>query len=354
MKVGVQILLQNESGAAEDYRTFQEDLALADLAEPLGYDSIWGVEHHFTGYSRSPNSLMLLSYMAGRTSRVELGSMVVVLPWHNPVRAASEIAMLDNLCGGRYILGIGRGLARDEFEGLGIPLGESRERFVEAAELILGALETGSARYDGKFYQQPERSIRPAPVRSFRGRTYAAAVSPESVKIMARLGVAILVIPQKPWKSVEEDLATYRSVFEEVNGVAPPPTTLASQVFCDADAGRAEELAKKYIGNYYISVMRHYELLGDHLKDTKGYEYYAASKEALEKRDLQKSADYYTNLQVWGTPEQCYEKIMEARQKINCDHFVANFRYVDIPPAEGARSMRLFAQEVMPQLKAVR
>jgi alkanesulfonate monooxygenase SsuD/methylene tetrahydromethanopterin reductase-like flavin-dependent oxidoreductase (luciferase family) len=353
MKVGVQVLLQNEGDPSEDYATYKRDLALADLAEPLGFDSIWAVEHHFAGYSLSPNSLQLLAYLAGRTKRAELGTMVVVLPWHHPVRAAGEIAMLDNLCGGRLLLGIGRGLARYEFEGLGIPHGESRERFVEAAELVLQSLDTGTASYEGVFYKQAKRDIRPRPLRSFRGRTYAAAVSPESVKIMAKLGVGILVIPQKPWAAVEADLETYRIVYKEVNGTEPIPTILASQVFCHEDAGRAEELARKYIGEYYVSVMRHYELLGDHLSNTKGYEFYAANKEALEKRDVRKNMDYYVNLQVWGTPDQCVEKILDARRRINCDAFVGNFRYVDISAAEGEQSMRLFASEVLPKLKAV-
>ena len=313
MKVGAQLLLQNEFGKEQDFQTIQNDLRLVGLAEPLGFDSVWTVEHHFTGYSLSPNALTSLAYLAGQTKRVELGTQVVVLPWHTPARAAGEIALLDNLSGGRLILGIGRGLARDEFEGLGVPHGESRERFVRSAEMVLDALETGILKYDGKHYQQPERPLRPAPVRSFKGRTYAAAVSPESVKIMARLGVGILIIPQKPWDAVDKDLAVYDEVFREVNGCAPPPTILGSQVFCDDNPDRAHELAHKYIGDYFISVMRHYELLGDHLKGTQGYEYYAANRDALASRDMKKTADFYVGLQVWGTPEQCYERIMTAR-----------------------------------------
>jgi alkanesulfonate monooxygenase SsuD/methylene tetrahydromethanopterin reductase-like flavin-dependent oxidoreductase (luciferase family) len=353
MKVGVQMLLQNEFGPEHDFQAIQNDLRLMSLAEPLGYDSIWTVEHHFTGYSLSPNALMALSYLAGQTKRVELGTQVVVLPWHQPVRAAGEISFLDNMSGGRLILGIGRGLARHEFEGFGIPHGESRERFIESAELVLDALETGTAKYDGKYYQQAEREIRPRPLRSFKGRTYAAAVSPESVKIMARLGVGILIIPQKPWDAVDEDLATYDRVYREVNGCAPPPTVLGSQVFCDESADRAAELAHKYIGDYFISVMRHYELLGDHLKGTQGYEYYAANRERMVGRDTKKTADFYTGLQVWGTPEQCYEKIMATRARINCDHFCGNFHFIDMPMHEGERSMRLFAEKVLPELKKV-
>ena len=136
MKVGAQLLMQNEFGKEQDFQTIQNDLRLVGMAEALGFDSVWTVEHHFTGYSLSPNALLSLAYLAGQTRRVELGTQVVVLPWHQPARAAGEIALLDNLSGVRLILGIGRGLARMEFEGLGIPHGESRERFIESAEMV--------------------------------------------------------------------------------------------------------------------------------------------------------------------------------------------------------------------------
>src|SRR4029450_9523060 len=138
------------------------------------------------------------------------------------------------------VLGLGRGLGRVEFEGVGVDMNESREIFIESAQLLLSALETGVAEWDGKDVKQVRRTIRPRPFKSFRDRTYAAAVSPESVEIMARLGVGILIIPQKPWEVVVKELHDYRSVFSAVNGVEAPPPIVAGWVLCDADAGRAE------------------------------------------------------------------------------------------------------------------
>ena len=151
---------------------------------------------------------------------------------------------------------------------------ESRPRFVESAEMILGGLETGYCEYDGAFVKQPRAAIRPAPFKSFRGRTYAAAVSPESLPIMAKLGVGILIIPQKPWHEVAKELETYRSIYRQVNGVDAPPPVSAGWTFCDRDPERAREMARRYIGGYYQTVLDHYQFQGDHLATTKGYEYY--------------------------------------------------------------------------------
>jgi alkanesulfonate monooxygenase SsuD/methylene tetrahydromethanopterin reductase-like flavin-dependent oxidoreductase (luciferase family) len=100
MQVGMAAIFQNPGRARADHEVYRGELRLADLAEPLGFQSIWGVEHHFTDYTMCPDVLQFLSYMAGRTTRASLGSMVVVLPWHDPMRVAEEVSMLDTLSDG--------------------------------------------------------------------------------------------------------------------------------------------------------------------------------------------------------------------------------------------------------------
>src|SRR5258708_7282786 len=239
-----------------------------------------------------PDVLQFLAYMAGRTSRLQLGSMVVVLPWHDPLRVAEQVAMLDNLSGGRVILGLGRGLGRVEFEGFRVPMEESRERFVEAAGMVLRGLEQGVVEHRGRFVQQPRRALRPAPFACFRGRTYAAAVSPESSRIMAELGIGVLVIPQKPLENVVAELAAYRSIYREVNAAEAPPPVGVAWVFCDTDERRARDLGQRYIGGYYEPVLRHYELTAGHLAGTGGYEDYAQLAAALLKHGTDTSARF--------------------------------------------------------------
>src|SRR5579863_5706679 len=270
MKVGGAVIFQNPHNVRSDRDVYLEDLRLGDLYEPLVFDSIWSVEHHFDDYTMCPDVLQFLSYFAGRTKRAQLGSMVVVLPWHDPMRVAEQISVLDHYSNGRMILGLGRGLARIEFEGFRVPLGESRERFIESAEMILEGLEKGYCEYDGKYIKQPRRDIRPKPFKSFKGRTYAAAVSPESSRIMAKLGIGILIIPQKPWEAVAQELAEYRQTYKQVNGGEPLPTIAAGWTFCDKSADRAREMAVKYIGGYWNTALRHYEMASDHFGKAKG------------------------------------------------------------------------------------
>jgi len=352
MHVGMAVIFQAEGEGRTDRNVYRNELRLADLAEPLGFESLWGVEHHFTDYTMCPDVLQYLTYFAGRTEKIQLGSMVVVLPWHNPTRVAEQVVMLDHMSNGRFILGIGRGLGRVEFEGFGVNQEDSREIFTESAQMILQGLERGYCEFDGRFVKQVKRYIRPRPFKSFRGRTYAAAVSPESSLIMAKLGIGILIIPQKPWDLVAKELNDYRSTYRDANGTDAPPPIVGGWTFCDEDQARAEELARKYIGAYWKSVTRHYELIGDHLTKMRGYEAYKAMQEkASAPGGLDEMTDFFLGLQVWGTPERCYEKILDIQKRTGAEAFNGVFSYGGMPYDVAEHNLRLFAADVMPELK---
>src|SRR5438552_12386909 len=179
MKVGTALNMLSKEGHS-DAAVLAEHMALGDLAEPLGFDSLFALEHHFTGYAMSPAPTQLLAYFAGRTKRIQLGTAVIVLPWHDPVRVAEQIALLDIMCGGRCLFGFGRGAASTEYEGFRIPMGEARPRFVEAAEIVVKALSQETFEHQGQFFQIPRMSIRPRPISNPERRFYASSVSPES------------------------------------------------------------------------------------------------------------------------------------------------------------------------------
>ena len=350
MKVGGAVIFQNPHNQMSDREVYAHDLKIGDMYEPLGFDSIWSVEHHFDDYTMCPDVLQFLSYYAGRTKTIELGSMVVVLPWHDPIRVAEQVSVIDHQSNGRMLLGFGRGLARIEYDGFRVNMGESRERFIESAEMIIEGLEKGYCEYDGKFIKQPRVDIRPKPFKSFKGRTYAAAVSPESSRIMAKLGIGILIIPQKPWEAVAQELGEYRQIYKQVNGGEPLPTIAAGWTFCDKSAHRAREMAVKYIGGYWNTALRHYEMASDHFGKAKGYEYYEQMAKNLQ-GGADASVEYFLNLQVWGTPEMCFNKIDEIRKKVGANHFTGVFSYAGMPWEDAENNVKLFAKEVMPELK---
>lgn len=352
MKVGTAIVFQNPDKHRSDLEVYNNELTYAREAEGLGFQSIWSVEHHFTDYTMCPNVVQYLSYLAGCTKEIQLGTAVIVLPWHNPMRVAEEVSVLDNMSGGRVLLGIGRGLGRTEFGGFNVDMNTSRERFIESAQMILEGLEQGYCEFDGAYIKQPKREIRPAPFKSFKGRAYAAAVSPESVDIMARLGVGILIVPQKPWAELIPELEAYRVKYTEHNpGEEPPSTMHFGWVYCHEDEEAAHDGAVKHIGEYYDSVLKHYELTASHLKNTKGYEYYAKMQDKVQEYGSDEAIKAFLSLQIWGTPETCYERIKEISRNIYSEHFSGVFSYGTLSWDDARRNRDLFVKKVMPELK---
>ena len=246
MKVGMTLQLTSFHGKP-DFQTYQEELALGDMAEDMGFDSIWALDHHFTGYTMSPDPTQMLSYFAGRTKRIQLGTAVIVLPWHDPVEVAENIALLDVLSNGRTIIGFGRGAATVEYAGYRIPMHESRERFVECAEIVRRGLTQDSFSYDGKYYQIPEIQIRPRPISHPEQRCYASSVSPESAEIMAKLGLGVLIIAQRSW---EDTAADYQRYVENAtaSGFQPRAPIGLFNVLVSDDPQEAEDLAQEHLG----------------------------------------------------------------------------------------------------------
>ena len=353
MKVGTALSVLAQPGRP-DAALYHEHMALGDLAEPLGFDSLFALEHHFTGYSMSPSPLQLLSYYAGRTNKIMLGTCVIVLPWHDPIRVAEQIALLDVMSGGRTLMGFGRGAATVEYEGFRIPMSEARGRFVESAQLIIKALSNESFDWQGEFYQIPQMAIRPRPISHPERRFYASSVSPESSEIMAKLGFGMMVVMQNEWPKAAEDVHRYRAIAQGV-GHTPRPPIILTNVSCAPTREEAREWALRYLGEKWDSIDNHYHFSDGHLSTVKGYESYGKlAKTYTKMKDAafrSKATDFYVSIQVAGTPDDCVQQIAELRRLTGMDHLVTEFSFGSMPHHIAELNMRCFADKVLPVLQ---
>jgi len=276
---------------------------------------------------------------------------VTVLPWHDPVRVAESFTVLDHLSGGRAVLGLGRGLGRVEFDGFRLNMGESRRRFSEYTEAILEALETGYIEYDGELYQQPRVPIRPRPLGTFKGRTFASAVSPQSMELMARLGVGIMVIAQKPWDTTEAELASYRERYLELNGFEAPKPILVVVAGVHRDPVEAQRLRDVYLQRWARSTVEHYEFDNQGFAEIEGYEYYGALANNIAKHGLDQFNGFLADLQVWGTPDQVTEKLLDYIKRCDAGALVVPLSFGGMTADEAHACFDLFAAEVLPELQ---
>jgi alkanesulfonate monooxygenase SsuD/methylene tetrahydromethanopterin reductase-like flavin-dependent oxidoreductase (luciferase family) len=353
VKVGIALNMLTKAGLS-DAAVLAEHMALGDLAEPLGFDSLFALEHHFTGYAMSPAPTQLLSYYAGRTKRIVLGTAVIVLPWHDPVRVAEEIALLDVISGGRCLFGFGRGAASVEYAGFRIPMEEARPRFVEAAKIVVKALTHETFDWDGEFFKIPRTSIRPRPISHPERRFYASSVSPESAEIMAKLGFGVLVIMQNEWPVSAADIQRYREIAVSV-GHTPRPPIILTNVSVAESRNEAQERALTYLSRKWDSIDTHYHFSDGHLAAVKGYEAYGKVGKTYAKMQdpsfRQKATDFYVKIQVVGTPDDCIQQLGELRRLTGLDHLVTEFAFGGMPHEESELNMRLFADRVMPVLQ---
>jgi len=359
MKVGLLMVFQNFQDRITDTEAYRRDIHLAGLAEPLGFDTLSAVEHHFWNYAMSPDNTEFLAYMAARTERIRLLTGAIILPWHShPVRAVERMILLDHLSRGRALIGIGRGLARREYEAFGIDMNEARDRFDEAAEMILRGLETGVVEGNGPYYPQKPIQVRPGNydgAAPWRERFYAVGMSSDSVPVVARLGAKMMSFAQKPWKEMTGHFARYRELFAEHHPDRAIPAAVGVDFLCcDESADRAEALSREHMANYYVTVLEHYEMTSTHFSQMKGYGDYATGAAALREAGMESAANAFVDINTWGTPVQILEGLEQRQRDIGDFDLTVQVSYGGMTHENAEKSMRLFAEKVLPEVQSWR
>jgi alkanesulfonate monooxygenase SsuD/methylene tetrahydromethanopterin reductase-like flavin-dependent oxidoreductase (luciferase family) len=340
MKIGVCFGFQNDdrqryldddfSGppAVSDAQVYEDNLYLSDLIEPLGFDSMFAIEHHGSPHHLTANPLDMLKYWAGRTSRIELGTCLIVLPWHHPLRLAEEIAMVDHILAGRKMwLGIGRGSAPREFTYLGLDIADNREMFAESVDILRLALSQERFSYKGKHWDFENIVMRPKPrSRDICERLFAGVTSDESIGIVARMGLGIMFSSGKSPEEIDKDMALFNGIRAEQN-LPPDPAVILSAMYCSDDENEAREVADRCFTEYMEGTLWHYQFppeIADHVKQL------------------------FVRHALYGTPEQLVEKISVLRDELNCEHVVMLTSIGGMTVEESERSLRLVSEKVLP------
>jgi alkanesulfonate monooxygenase SsuD/methylene tetrahydromethanopterin reductase-like flavin-dependent oxidoreductase (luciferase family) len=352
MDVGNMMLFSNYGWEnCPDKQVWDEEIRLAQMAADLGFDCLWSAEHHFNDYSFVPDNVQLMTYLTALCPGIDVGTAAVILPWHDPLRVAENVSVLDMLSKGRLRFGMGRGLARREFNAFRISMDESRGRFDEAAPMIVNALKTGFIEGDGKFYKQPRTELRPRPQSDFEGRIYAVASSEDSVVSAAKLGAKVIMFADRPWEMRMPVLDKWRELHRQNHGTEAPSLMMTEFVVCGSDEATLEQEAYTYQGKFVESNFYHYEFLGDHFKSVKGYDAYQQKAEIAREGGIEGAVEGFMKAASWGTPDKILRGL-EARRKIVGD-FELNvaFRFGGTPFEVAERGLKLFAKEVLPVLK---
>ena len=341
-------------------RSLNEALEQIELADKLGLDEVWIGEHRFSRHGLVSGIWSFLGQVAARTKRIRIGTAVVVLPLHNPILVAEEAAMVDILSGGRLNFGIGAGYQRQAFDGVGVDIDESRERFSEAVDVIIKAWTEERLTYHGKYTNVDDLWVLPKPLQKpYPPLFQAVSTSPASVEFAASRKIQVIaggptdIMGQAPqviklWREKMEQ-------FGHAHDHLDPPMAKAIYV-----APTMEEAENDPIGleDFSSRILQSVGNTGAPIgmpmdKDgniAKGYEHWANRQKDRDQRDDPGHAGLPP---LRGTPEVVVERLKET-QAAGINHVFGTFGFPGLPHEKVMRSIELFATQVMPHFTEVK
>jgi alkanesulfonate monooxygenase SsuD/methylene tetrahydromethanopterin reductase-like flavin-dependent oxidoreductase (luciferase family) len=322
--------------------------------EELGFDSIWLTEHHFIEYGLSVSPAVLATAAAMRTQRVRIGLAAAILPFHDPIRLAEELAMVDILSGGRLDVGVGRGNRPVEFEGYRIPQIESRERFDETLAILIRAWTAERFSFEGRHFTIPEVRVIPKPLQQPHPPLYVVCVSPDTIEATALRGLPMLnSILRGPVDQLVAQRDAYVKACKKAGrtdaetaallgrwGVSRHIYVAASDAQARAEAREAEM--------WYQDALRRF-LVPDHIERV--HPLLQPGFRALAERFGRISWEQLVaeTLAV-GSPDTVADKIAEM-QRLGVGEVLCWMNFGGLPQVHVRRSMELFAREVMPRFR---
>ena len=359
--------------ARSEYRCYHEALEQIALADRLGFDTVWAVEHHFlTEFAHSSAPEVFLSAVAQRTRQIRIGHGVVLLPdrFNHPIRVAERAAALDILSDGRLEFGTGRS-SQYEQAGFGIDTELSRAMWQESLEMIPRMWTEDPFSHTGRFVTVPARSIVPKPLQQPHPPIWMATTSPQSWEIAARNGIGVLGLTL--FVSVPQLAERVRAYRTALTGAKPVGKFVNDRVaaFTVVHVAETKEDAVLSGGteaaiNYLLYAFRVLGGFADPTGRGMQREYAELEIKSTPYRDMiakeypiivkmQRNACTFEDLDredmvIVGDVDHCLRKV-ERYQRAGLDHFIALMQADRLPHEKVLRSIELFATRIMPRFR---
>jgi probable F420-dependent oxidoreductase len=320
----------------EGGRLYREALEEVVLGEELGFDSVWMEEHHGIKDHYWPSPRMVLAGFATRTSRIQLGTDVIVLPFHRPLEVAEDAAMLDVISNGRLILGVAIGYRPEELAAFGVDPKTRGARFEEQIAIMRRLWTEDAVTFDGRFFQLQNVRMEPKPIQVGGPRIYLGAWGPLGMKRAATIADAWIPGPVADLPKILAARAQYHAELRAVGrDPASVPQPLTREVVIAATEAKARELAERHLMvNYrdeYGSGTWNHPLID------------STDRVTTTALDLIGKDRF-----VVGSPDQCIDKIRAFRDAVGADHFICRLYFPGMPHEHIMEELRLLAREVVP------
>ena len=360
MHFGLVLECDYREGATQK-EAFEEAFADVEMAETVGLDGVWLAENHFappqgmSGEEGSPipsvvsAPMIMASAIAARTTRLRIGLAVNVLPLTHPLRVAEEAATVDHISRGRFEFGIGRSGLPVAYEGYGIPYSESRERFWESLDIILGAWTNDKFSYQGKYYSFNDVCVLPKPYQKPYPPTRIAATTEDTFPQVGGKGYPAFVgVRGMTLGELAHNLKEYRRSWKEAGHAGSGDVILRIPIYVAETA----ELARS---EPELSTVRLNRRLAERVARAAAESGTWVAKERAERARRTAEASYddlLRDILVYGTPEAVVERITEIREELHLSGVIADMNVGGLIPQERVlNSIRLFGEQVAPEFR---
>ena len=329
---------QNDASGLPPHEQYENRLQLIELCDRSGFHIYQVSEHHGTPLSLTPSPSVWLAAVAQRTKRIRLGPLVYLLPIYNPIRLAEEICMLDQLSGGRFEFGVGRGASPHEIRFLGVRPEEAADIHREAFDVVMQGVTTGRVNHSGR-WQLDDVPLAVRPFQRPHPPIWYASASPESAVWPAENGYN--VIAGGPIERVASVAAGYREAFAKAHPNAETMPLIGMNryvVVADTDA-EAEAIARKAWVTFYESFILLWKKLGGQPVNAKLPPEIGPLLEG--------------GLAIAGRPETVAAKLHEQIARAKVTFLSGSFVFGDMRHDAARHSLELFASKVMPELSSI-
>ena len=335
-------LLMPSPRALPHAEIYARGLEVAQAAEDMGYDGVWLAEHHFSNYGYLSQPLIMATHLAAKTSRIRIGTAVVVLPLHNPLMVAEQASTIDLLSEGRFDLGLGRGYQQYEFQRLGLDLKDSRGRWEEAIGIVTRAFTEESFSFQGDYFSFPETTVLPKPHQKPHPPIWVVGQSPESIDGAVRRGFNVVTGGAAfPIGRIEQRREQFDEAVHRYGREGELQFGIQQKIYVTESDEEAVRMAEHGLWNMRVSLslrLGREQVERGRVTDVP-IEDEPSIEELVDKHFL------------FGTPDTVTAKLYRLQEQLKLDHLNCDFWLGDMPQDKVLRSMELFAKYVMPQFQ---
>jgi alkanal monooxygenase alpha chain len=356
MKFGIFLTTGQLPGmSTED--VFQSTIRHAHEAETLGFDDAWVLEHHFTRYGLCSNPMTMASFLLGGTEQLRVGTAVAVLPLYHPIHLAEQAAIIDQLSGGRLLLGVGRGAFHKDFDVFGGQASESHEHMRESLKLMVQAWTQDVVESKEGRHTFPAVPVYPAPYSRPHPPVYVVCESPATTEWVASQGYPMIL----SWWIELERMRAQIELYEEVSRAhGHDPTRVDHIVSCIASVGDTSVAARNAIRENFmwwrqVGAEAHFKLeelrrLPNYPEFLRRWEEFVFRADGNVDKAEEDIVERLLDINIVGSPSECVARIEEIREATRVEHFVCGFDGLGASDAV-VENMRRFAHEVIPALR---